>query len=449
MKKIISYIAIFSAIYLQSSIYNPYTVNADDSLPSVNSDLIIPDVSIAQSWWIISTWVINQSTNFNSWWINQDTINNSQNNDTYFVVTAYYSPLPNQQHYLRGNYIDEIILNWKWIRWASWKAVFAWMLAWPKNYSFWTKIELEWVWIWEISDRWWAIVSSTWIESRWYQYDRIDVWMWFWEEWLKRSLAWGKKTVKWKILQDKSTPVSINHTNFPAPDSVVRNLVYKPHIEKATNTWELAIFDKYIWPDSNSSNIIELQNMFVTIWLYNSLNVDWKYESTKDTLIDFQVKFWIVNKRTDDWAWYFWPKTREKAKQEYIAIIQTRRIEEELQRQAQKELSQIKEIVKQKVELHISSIWNPKPWDVWKNVRNLQLTLKILWYLDIKDSAIYWDKTKFWLIKYQLDKQIIKSNKDNWAWVFWPKTKELLKNDLAIVLEKQILKQKNLVSYKK
>jgi hypothetical protein len=33
------------------------------------------------------------------------------NNDRYFVVTAYYSPLPDQKHYLKGNYHDEIRLN--------------------------------------------------------------------------------------------------------------------------------------------------------------------------------------------------------------------------------------------------------------------------------------------------------------------------------------------------
>lgn len=458
MKKIISYITIFTAFYLHSSIFNPYEVNADENLPSTTSTLIIPESSIIQSWSIINSWALtNTWTNTNQIINNTGVIlqettpvqNTTQNNETYFVVTAYYSPLPNQQHYLRGNYEDEIILNWKWVRWASGKAVFPGMLAWPKNYAFWTKIELDWIWIWEISDRWWAIVSATWTESRWYQYDRIDVWMWFWEEWLKRALAWGKRTVKWKVLQDNSVWVSINHANFPAPDSVVRNLVNKPYIPKNTNSWELAIFDKYIWPESNQANIKELQNMFVNMWLYNSWNVDWKYDSVKDTLIDFQVKFWVVNKRTDDGAWYFWPKTREKARSEYIAIIQTRRIEEDLQKQKQAELAQIRQLIKQRVEAHIASIWTPKPWDVWKNVRNLQLTLKTLWYLNIKDSAIFWDKTKFWLVKYQIEKWIIKTNKDDGAWYFWPKTKEVIKTDLAVFLENQVLKERNLLSYKK
>jgi len=31
--------------------------------------------------------------------------------ESYFIVTAYYSPLPNQQYYITGNYEDEVILN--------------------------------------------------------------------------------------------------------------------------------------------------------------------------------------------------------------------------------------------------------------------------------------------------------------------------------------------------
>jgi hypothetical protein len=29
----------------------------------------------------------------------------------YYIVTAYYSPLPDQEYYLKGNYEDEIKLN--------------------------------------------------------------------------------------------------------------------------------------------------------------------------------------------------------------------------------------------------------------------------------------------------------------------------------------------------
>lgn len=119
----------------------------------------------------------------------------AETSSDYFIVTAYYSPLPNQNYYLKGNYEDELKLNWMWIAWASWVWVYEWMLAAPKNYAFWTKIYLEWLWIWSVEDRGGAIVNS-WV--RWYEHDRIDVWMWYWEEWLRRALYWWKRKVAWK-----------------------------------------------------------------------------------------------------------------------------------------------------------------------------------------------------------------------------------------------------------
>jgi hypothetical protein len=35
----------------------------------------------------------------------------STTKETYFIVTAYYSPLPNQKFYLKGNYEAEKRLN--------------------------------------------------------------------------------------------------------------------------------------------------------------------------------------------------------------------------------------------------------------------------------------------------------------------------------------------------
>lgn len=40
------------------------------------------------------------------------------------IATAYYSPLPDQRYYLRGNYEDERVLNGNGTHGASGKAVF-------------------------------------------------------------------------------------------------------------------------------------------------------------------------------------------------------------------------------------------------------------------------------------------------------------------------------------
>lgn len=60
----------------------------------------------------------------------------SQCEERTFVVTAYYSPLDNQDFYYKWNAIEEKILNWNWIAWAWWKKVFNGMLAAPSSYTF-------------------------------------------------------------------------------------------------------------------------------------------------------------------------------------------------------------------------------------------------------------------------------------------------------------------------
>lgn len=53
-----------------------------------------------------------------------------------FVVTAYYSPLPDQVRYLRGSYEADIRLNGNGTHGASGKPVYVGMLAAPKHYEF-------------------------------------------------------------------------------------------------------------------------------------------------------------------------------------------------------------------------------------------------------------------------------------------------------------------------
>lgn len=60
-----------------------------------------------------------------------------------FIVTAYYSPLPDQSFYLKGSYEAEKILNGNGTHGASGKPVFVGMIAAPKTYNFGTRIDFE------------------------------------------------------------------------------------------------------------------------------------------------------------------------------------------------------------------------------------------------------------------------------------------------------------------
>ncbi len=377
--------------------------------------------------------------------------------ENYFVVTAYYSPLPNQKYYFKGSYEADMKLNGRWVAWASWKPVFPWMFAAPKSYSFGTKIYLEWIWVGEVADRWWAIVSTDPTESRWYQYDRIDIWMGHGEEWLARALAFWKKTIKGYVIADSETELSINLNTLPSPTSILAKYEVKQNttIVTTTNTQTVAVkvpnlvAKLQVNPNSpKEEDVKKLQTIFTEMWMYKG-KIDGKYESIQATFVAYQAYRWIISSKNSTEAGYFWDKTTVQLNKDYALVLEKNGSQIEQKKKIEAQLASIKKSVDSRVETHISSIWTPKVWDVWENVRNLQKTLKTLWYFKTNDTAIFGDTTKDSLIKYQIDKWIIVSKEEVWAGIFGPKTKETMKDELAIILETQLLKEKDLLSYKK
>ncbi len=107
-----------------------------------------------------------------------------------FVVTAYYSPLPDQCCYFRGNYDEEIMFNGRGIMGADGTGVYPGMIAAPVTYGFGTRISLDGIGIGTVHDRGGRIIE--WGDDA----HRIDLWMGHGEEGLARALAWGVRTVK-------------------------------------------------------------------------------------------------------------------------------------------------------------------------------------------------------------------------------------------------------------
>jgi len=455
--------------------------------------------------------------------------NNSK--ETYFIVTAYYSPLPNQKHYLKWDYEAEKRLNGNGIRWASWKKVFSGMLAAPKWYKFGTKIYLEGLGIWEVSDRGWAIVHAW---NRGYSYDRIDLWVWYWDEWLKRALYWGKRKIKWKIVSSK-TPVTINNTKIPSPNwatkwlkkissifntplwvwsnkqqvkelqkflqkiglynwqidwiynSEVIDIIYDFQIEnKLIKKWNLywagywgyktrnLMLKKYLnWDFDKDSKIIitenipkkqsifdkplktieetkQLQEILKKLELYN-WEINGSYSDIKDIILKFQLNNKVIKTKNELGAWYFWPKTRAKLKEKYTEYQkqeELKRQEEQRKKELEEKFKQLQDLSLKQAEKQINEIWTPKLGEVSVKVRELQKKLKLVGYFDYKDTAIFWNITKESIIKYQLDNKLIENRNQYWAGIFWPKTKEKLKQDLAkIILDENLKKDETLASF--
>ena len=218
-----------------------------------------------------------------------------QKGKTSFVITAYYSPLPGQRKYITGTYSWDIRLNGGWKVTASGKWVFPGLLAAPKNYDFWTKIYFEGIWIWVVEDRWWAIVNAW---DKWHSADRIDIWMWYGDEWLSRAITWWQRTVDWEILEDFFS----------------YNITFDP--SKLTKYYPIRLS-----PVTSSKNqVISMQKLFKELWIYHG-SIDGNYSSIKETLINFQFENGIISSKTVDDAWYIWPKTANFLEKKYPAGI--------------------------------------------------------------------------------------------------------------------------------
>lgn len=218
------------------------------------------------------------------------TANVFANEETFFVATAYYSPLPNQDEYYTGSYAGDMRLNGGWNT-ASWKKVFPGLLAGPKNYPFGTKIYFEWYGIWVIEDRGGAIVKAG---QRWYSYDRIDIWVGYGDEWLQRAKKWGKRTIKGKIV------VPSSEVTLSFPESKIGH-----------------IWNHTVNPESHEAeDVKKVQIIFQKADLYDG-EIDGEYLSIKDEIIAFQITSGIIKSSDDKAAGWYGPKTVSALRNKY------------------------------------------------------------------------------------------------------------------------------------
>lgn len=358
----------------------------------------------------------------------------------YFIVTAYYSPLPNQEYYITGNYEAEKRLNWNWIAWASWKNVFSGMLAAPGTYAFWTKIQLDGLGVWSVEDRWGAIVTAG---NRWYSHDRIDVWMGYGDEWLRRAMYWGKRKVAWRVIA-RSKSTTLDYNTIPSPKWAVpktTSLYWKTVTAFQNQPQEIDIFAQSLWKWSSKEHIEGLQWIFVELWYTPEESVTWIYDKeTIDTVYAFQLERWIVTHEGSPWAWSYGPKTRASLKKSYTEFLEEKIREDEFFN-AYQELS---ESSLEKARTHVDSIWKPLYWEISPSVRSMQKLFASLWYFKYKDTAIFWVKTKNTILEYQIEKKLISLSSDVWAWVFWPKTREAITLDLSHIYLLEMLEESEL-----
>ena len=313
--------------------------------------------------------------------------------DASFIATAYYSPLPGQSRYATGSYAWDIRLNGPGKTTASWKAVFEWLLAAPAGYDYGTKIHFKWYWVGQVEDRWGAIVRS-WV--RWYEHDRIDIWMWYGDEGLNRALRWWKRTIEWKVVDSDTQPSLKLGKTF---------------------LWKYGWVT--VWPDSPELDILKLQELFIEVNLY-SWEIDGKYESIKDAIIDFQIGAGIINSRTHSEAGYFWNKSRDALREDFNFWPLTEEAVEIYDwAVAPAPLTQEQKTIVQYDGLEVS------PESSAEQIEKLQRLFSEVWlYNWIIDGS--YDSIKWVLLSFQIWAGIVDNKDDWWAGYYGEKTRKAL-----------------------
>ena len=105
-----------------------------------------------------------------------------------FIITAYYSPMPDQCCYVKGSEEADKILNGEGRAGADGTPVYPGMAAAPGSYAFGTRIVLPGIGVVTVHDRGGAI-------QEWEKAHRLDLWVGYGEEGLARALAFGVQRV--------------------------------------------------------------------------------------------------------------------------------------------------------------------------------------------------------------------------------------------------------------
>lgn len=307
-----------------------------------------------------------------------------------FLVSAYYSPLPDQRYYLRGNYEAEIRLNGNGTHGADGTPVYVGMIAAPKSYPFGTQIEIPGLGIGTVHDRGGAIIARD-------EYDRIDVWMGYGEEGLARALAWGMRTVEGTIL---------NNT-----DAITADLAFN-HIAPADiSGLPPATFSTPLSEGGTGAEVEKLQKSLAELGFYQGEITGVFGEQTEKALFDFQAAQGILKSVKDTGAGYFGPKTRQ-------ALAQALTAEKE------------RKIAEAQVFKRLFPAGLQKGAD-GEDVRRLQIALKELGHLDAQATGYFGEQTASAVLAFQIEQKLVGSARDSGAGIFGPKTQKALTDILG------------------
>lgn len=328
-----------------------------------------------------------------------------------FIITAYYSPLLGQEHYVTGSYEGDIRLNGNGTHGADGTPVFPGMIAAPKSYPFGMKLYIPGVGMTSIHDRGGAIVTAG---NRGYSYDRLDIWMGYGDEGLRNALGWGKRTVD----------VLVYGVN-----DELEELVYFDVYSTVENIATEIFLPTLTFPDDlffgHSGDKIKEMQVYLKNWGYLHTEPDGFYgESTAEAIYAFQLDFQIVSSPDELGAGHFGTRTRRqfetliKNPEQALETVETKQGQNLLQRYD--DLFESKPVFNGALGLG----------DSGDSVRQLQEELVALGYLRIDPTGYFGETTEHALFKFQQSQGLVTAKTDSGAGYLGPQTRMLI-NSIA------------------
>ncbi|HIQ56584.1 TPA: 3D domain-containing protein [Candidatus Gracilibacteria bacterium] len=195
-----------------------------------------------------------------------------------FQISAYYSPVPNQNAYVSGSYAADLRMNGNGTHGADGTAVYVGMISAPSKYSYGTKIFIPGLGIGTVHDRGGAIYSAK-------GYDRLDIWMGYGDAGRKRALQWGRQMVEGEIILSDVTE------GFIFTDNVSEN------------------FGVNLWFKMNTFGNISAEILKIQDFLHCEQTGKYDYQTSKAVYV-FQVNQNILKYKNEKGAGTWGPKTR-------------------------------------------------------------------------------------------------------------------------------------------
>ncbi|MBI2453794.1 peptidoglycan-binding protein [Candidatus Peregrinibacteria bacterium] len=204
-----------------------------------------------------------------------------------FIISSYYSPLPDQKYYFRGNYEADVKLNGEGVHAADGTEVFPGMAAASKAYPFGSKMEVPGFGIVSIHDRGGAIKGN-----------RLDLWMGRGEEGLARALGWGMRTLEVTVYgPDANLSESVNFESVPMMD-LSRFLV------------QTTYFQQDLGEGDEGPLVSELQRFLKKLGFFQGEISGYFGNETKNAVEKFQRSRKVITEERDPAAGNFGPRSR-------------------------------------------------------------------------------------------------------------------------------------------